>query len=59
MQIIACIEDPVVIKQILEHLERRAQQPPAMTPTARAPLLDAINHLKRYLALLFQKEPNQ
>ena len=37
VKVIACIEDPVVIKQILEHLERRARQPPAMTPLARAP----------------------
>ena len=37
VKVIACIEDPVVIKQILEHLERCAQQPLAMTPTARAP----------------------
>jgi hypothetical protein len=36
MHIIACIEDPVVIKQILEHLERWAEQPPARTPMARA-----------------------
>jgi len=37
MHIIACIEDPVVIQQILAHLERRAQQPLAKAPTARAP----------------------
>ena len=37
VKVIACIEDPVVIKQILAHLERRAQQPPAKAPTARAP----------------------
>ena len=37
VKVIACIEDPVVIKQILEHLERRKEQPVAMTPTARAP----------------------
>ena len=37
VKVIACIEDPVVIKQILEHLERRIEQPVAMTPTARAP----------------------
>jgi len=37
VKVIACIEDPVIINQILAHLERRAQQPPAMTPTARAP----------------------
>ena len=37
VKVIACIEDPVVIKQTLEHLERRLEQPVAMTPTARAP----------------------
>jgi hypothetical protein len=37
VKVVACIEDPVVSKQILEHLERRAQQRPVMTPTARAP----------------------
>ena len=37
VKLIASIEDPVVIKQILAHLERRAQQPQAMTPMARAP----------------------
>ena len=33
---VACIEDPVVIKQILDHLERRARQLPAIS-LARAP----------------------
>jgi len=37
VKVIACIDDPVVITQILEHLERRAQQPPVLAPTARAP----------------------
>jgi hypothetical protein len=37
VKVIASIEDPMVIKQILDHLERRAQPPPAMTPAARTP----------------------
>ena len=38
MKVIASIEDPVLIKQILAHLERRARQPPlAFGPFARAP----------------------
>ena len=37
VKVIACIDDPQVIKQILEHLERLVQQPLAMTPTVRAP----------------------
>ena len=36
--VIASIEDPVVIKQILEHLDRRAgHQPLVFGPLARAP----------------------
>ena len=35
VKVIACIEDPVVIKHILAHLERRAEQLLPMTPTAR------------------------
>jgi len=38
VKVIASIEDPVVIKQVLEHLDRRAgQQPLAFGPQARAP----------------------
>ena len=38
VKVIASIEDPAVIKQILEHLDRRAMQPPlAFGPLARAP----------------------
>ncbi len=38
MKVIASIEDPGVIKQILEHWDRRAgQQPLAFGPLARAP----------------------
>ena len=38
VKVIASIEDPAVIKQILEHLDRRAQAtPPAFRPFARAP----------------------
>jgi len=38
VRIIACIEDPVVIRQILEHLDRRAgQQPLAFGKLARGP----------------------
>ena len=38
LRIIASIEDPAVIKHILEHLERRTEQPPLnLGPPARAP----------------------
>ncbi len=38
VKVIASIEDPAVIKQILEHLERRAESTtPALRPFARAP----------------------
>jgi hypothetical protein len=38
VKVIASIEDPVIIKQILEHLDPRAgQQPLAFGPPARAP----------------------
>ncbi len=36
LKIIASIEDPAVIKRILEHLKRRAEQPP-LNLQARAP----------------------
>ena len=38
VKVIASIEDPAVIRKILEHLDRRAQAtPPAFRPFARAP----------------------
>jgi len=38
VKVIASIEDPAVIKQILDHLDRRAGQPPlAFGRLARAP----------------------
>jgi hypothetical protein len=39
VRIIASIEDPAVIKHILEHLDRHRGQPPpaAVTPPVRAP----------------------
>jgi hypothetical protein len=38
VKVIVSIEDPVVIKRILEHLDRRAGKPPlAFGPLARAP----------------------
>ncbi len=38
VKVIASIEDPGVIKQLIEHLNRRAgQQPLAFGPLARAP----------------------
>jgi hypothetical protein len=38
MKVIACIEDPVVIKKILTHLkEKAAPEPPGLKPSARAP----------------------
>ena len=38
VKVMASIEDPVVIKKILEHLDRRAEPAtPAFRPFARAP----------------------
>ena len=38
MKVIACIEDPVVIKQILDHLEHKAEaSEPWALPESRAP----------------------
>ena len=38
MEVIACIEDPVVIKQILDHLEHKVQASgPRALPESRAP----------------------
>ena len=38
MKVIACIEDPVVIKQILDHLEHKAEaSEPRALPESRAP----------------------
>ena len=40
VKVIASIEDPAVIKQILEHLERRAEPAtPVFRPFARGPPL--------------------
>lgn len=40
VKVIACIEDPVVIKQILDHLKRKAQaSEPRALPESRAPLV--------------------
>ena len=47
VKVIASIEDPAVIKQILKHLDRRAQAtPPAFRPFARAPPQQALPGLK-------------
>jgi len=38
MKVIACIEDPEVIKQILDHLEQKAEtSEPRALPESRAP----------------------
>lgn len=38
MKVIACIEDPVVIKQILDHLKHKAEtSEPRALPESRAP----------------------
>jgi hypothetical protein len=38
MKVIACIEDPVVIKQILDHLKHKAEaSEPWALPESRAP----------------------
>jgi hypothetical protein len=38
MKVIACIEDPVVIKQILDHLENKAETSESRAlPESRAP----------------------
>lgn len=47
VKVIASIEDPAVIKQILEHLDRRAQATPlSFRPFARAPPQQALPGLK-------------
>ena len=47
VKVIASIEDPAVIKQSLEHLDRRAQPAtPAFKPFARAPPPLALPGLK-------------
>jgi hypothetical protein len=47
VKVIASIEDPGVIKQILDHLDRRAgQQPLAFGPQARAPPQGKLPGLK-------------
>ena len=47
VKVIASIEDPAVIKQILEHLDRRAQTTPlSFRPFARAPPQQALPSLK-------------
>lgn len=47
VKVIASIEDPAVIKQILEHLDRRAQTTPlSFRPFARAPPQQALPGLK-------------
>ena len=47
VKVIASIEDPAVFKQILEHLDRRAQPAtPAFKPFARAPPPRAVPGLK-------------
>ena len=47
VKVIASIEDPAVIKQILEHLDRRAQATPlSLRPFARAPPQHALPGLK-------------
>jgi len=37
VKVIACIEDPVLVKRILDHLEQRFESGPRATPPARAP----------------------
>jgi len=47
VKVIASIEDPAVIKQILEHLDRRAQATHlSLRPFARAPPQQALPGLK-------------
>ena len=47
VKVIASIEDPAVIKQILEYLDRRAQATPlSLRPFARAPPQHALPGLK-------------
>ena len=41
MKVIACIEDPVVIKKILDHLKGKAEtKEPNSLPESRAPPVD-------------------
>jgi hypothetical protein len=37
VKVIACIEDPVVIRRILDHLAKRAKSPQSRPALARAP----------------------
>ena len=37
VKVIACIEDPALVKRILDHLEQRSESGRTMTPPARAP----------------------
>jgi len=37
VKVIACIEDPVVIKKILTHLQEKATEGAGMLPAVRAP----------------------
>ena len=47
LKVIASIEDPAVIKQILAHLERRAEPAtPAFRPFARAPPQEELSGLR-------------
>ena len=47
VKVIASIEDPIVIKKILEHLDRRAEPATsAFRPPARAPPQMALPGLK-------------
>ena len=41
MKVIACIEDPLVIKKILDHLSKKAEtNEPTALPGSRAPPID-------------------
>ena len=47
VKVIASIEDPAVVKKILEHLDRRAEPTtPAFRPVARAPPQEALPGLR-------------
>jgi hypothetical protein len=37
VKVIACIEDPVVVKRILDHLKQRSESGRTVIPSARAP----------------------
>jgi hypothetical protein len=52
VKVIACIEDPVVIKKILTHLkEKAAPEPAGLLPSVRAPTPVSMQRTSRQVGL--------